>query len=174
MAGVLNRAGASWDPRLLDSLHDRTLIQPRRWEHRVGGVAGRGGWPGWAARCGFLSEDGADAERLDTLTGFLRQELLQLDVEDVTALPAETPPSGSRAFDVVAVGGLLVALGRSAEGLRAVVLAVRKWLSRGEGMRRTVRLEVGGDVLELSEATAADQQRLVDLFISRHTVGDGA
>ena len=121
-----------------------------------------------------LSEDGADAERLDTLTGFLRQELLQLDVEDVTALPAGTPPSGSRAFDVVAVGGLLVALGRSAEGLRAVVLAVRKWLSRGEGMRRTVRLEVGGDVLELSEATAADQQRLVDVFISRHTVGDGA
>jgi hypothetical protein len=33
-----------------------------------------------------LSESGADAERLDTLTGFLRRELLQLDVADVTAL----------------------------------------------------------------------------------------
>jgi hypothetical protein len=28
-------------------------------------------------------------------------------------------------------------------------------------------------VLELSEATAAEQQRLVDLFVSRHTTGDG-
>jgi hypothetical protein len=27
-----------------------------------------------------LSEDGADAERLDGLTSFLRQELLQVDV----------------------------------------------------------------------------------------------
>jgi hypothetical protein len=33
-----------------------------------------------------LGEEGADAERLDTLTGFLRSELLKLDVEDVTAL----------------------------------------------------------------------------------------
>jgi hypothetical protein len=29
-----------------------------------------------------LSEEGADAERLDTLTGYLRGELLQLDVGD--------------------------------------------------------------------------------------------
>ena len=35
-----------------------------------------------------LAEEGADEERLDELTGFLRQELLQLDVDDVTALPA--------------------------------------------------------------------------------------
>jgi hypothetical protein len=121
-----------------------------------------------------LSEDGADAERLDALTGFLRQELLQLDVDDVTPLRAGEPPPGSRAFDVVAVGGLLVTLSRSADGLRAVVLAVRNWLARGEGTRRTVRLEIGGDVLELSEATAADQQRLVDVFVSRHAAGDGA
>jgi hypothetical protein len=120
-----------------------------------------------------LSEDGADAERLGTLTGFLRQELLQLDVEDVTALPAGEPPPGSRGFDVVAVGGLLITLSRSAEGLRAVVLAVRKWLARGEGIRRTVRLEIGGDVLELSEATAADQRRLIELFVTRHAGGDG-
>ena len=32
-----------------------------------------------------ISEDGADAERLAVLTGYLRTELLQLDVEDVTA-----------------------------------------------------------------------------------------
>jgi hypothetical protein len=119
-----------------------------------------------------LAEDGADAERLDALTRFLRQELLQLEAEDVTALRAGEPPPGARVFDVIAVGGLLVSLGRSASGLGAVVSAIRKWLARGDGTRRTVRLEIGGDVLELSEATTADQDRLVDLFIDRHVTGE--
>jgi hypothetical protein len=121
-----------------------------------------------------LAEDGADAERLDALTGYLRQDLLQLDVEDVTALRAGEPPPGARVFDVIAVGGLLVSLGRSAESLRAVLSAVRKWLARGDGVRRTVRLEIGGDVLELSEATVADQDRLIGLFIDRHSAGQDA
>jgi hypothetical protein len=114
-----------------------------------------------------LAEDGADAERLAELAGFLRQELLALDVEDVTASRAGEAPPGTRAFDVVAVGGLLVTLGRSVGGVRAVVSAVRKWLERGP---RTVRLEIAGDVLELSGATAADQQRLIDLFVARHAI----
>ncbi|MEJ3744952.1 hypothetical protein WEI85_16850 [Actinomycetes bacterium KLBMP 9797] len=120
-----------------------------------------------------LSEDDADAERLDALTGFLRQELLQLDVVDVRPVPAGAAPQGARGFDAIAVGALLVTLSRSAEGLREVVLAVRRWLARGQGTRRTVRLELGGDVLELSEATAADQQRLVELFVGRHAGQDG-
>jgi hypothetical protein len=121
-----------------------------------------------------LSEDGADTERLDALTGFLRQELLQLDVEDVTPLRAGEPPPGSRGFDVVAVGELLVTLSRPPEGVRAIVVAVRKWLARGEGIRRTVRLEIDGDVLELSGATAAGQRRSVGLFVSRRAGGDGS
>jgi hypothetical protein len=118
-----------------------------------------------------LSEDGADSERLDELTVLLRQELLQLDVEDVSALPGGAAPAGSRAFDVAMVGGLLVTLGQSAERLGPVVQTIRNWLARGQNTRRTVRLEIGGDVLELSEATATDQQRLVDLFVNRHAAG---
>ena len=34
------------------------------------------------------------------------------------------------------------------------------WLARGDESR-TVRMEIDGDVLELSEATAADQDRLI-------------
>ena len=115
-----------------------------------------------------LTEDGADPERVSALTGYLRAELLQLDVEDVRPLPAGEAPPGSRAFEVAAVGALLVSLGKSADGLRAVVGAIRGWLARGDGARRTVRLELGGDVLELSEASAADQQRLIELFVSKH------
>ncbi len=53
----------------------------------------------------LLFEEGADAERLERLTGFLREELLQIGVESVTALRASEPPPGARAFDVAAVGG---------------------------------------------------------------------
>jgi hypothetical protein len=115
-----------------------------------------------------LTEDGADAERLDALTRFLRQELIQLDVDDVTAFPADEPPLGARGLDAVMVGGLLVDFGSAAQGLSAVVSAVRAWLTRGGRTHRSVRLELGSDVLELSDASAADQDQLIRLFISRH------
>lgn len=121
-----------------------------------------------------LSEEGADAERLAMLTGYLRTELLQLDVEDVAGLQAGEPPPGSRVFEVAAVGGLLIALGQSAEGLRSVVAAIRDWLRRGGEAHRTVRLVLDGDALDLSRASLADQERLIELFISRHTTGEGA
>ncbi|MBU2662630.1 hypothetical protein KOI35_03845 [Actinoplanes bogorensis] len=116
----------------------------------------------------FLAEDGADPERLDGLTGQLRAELRRLDVDDVQTLPGGAPPPGTRAFDMQAVGAILVLLGQNPEVLRSVVTVVRGWLGRSDGTRRTVRLELGGDVLELSEASVAEQERLVDLFVSRH------
>jgi hypothetical protein len=119
-----------------------------------------------------LAEEGADAERLAVLTRYLRGELLQLDVEDVTALQAGAPPPGSRALDAATVGALLIALGQSAEGLRSVVFAIRDWLRRGKGTGRAVRLELGSDALELSQASTADQERLIELFVRRHTMGE--
>lgn len=119
-----------------------------------------------------LAEEGTDAERLDVLTGFLRHEVLQLDVKDVTKLPAGEPPPGARGLDAAAVGGLLVDLGSAAEGLSAVISAIKAWLARDGSTHRRVRLEIGGDALELSDATVADQDRLIGLFISRHATGD--
>ncbi|MGK4595490.1 MULTISPECIES: hypothetical protein [Amycolatopsis] len=116
-----------------------------------------------------LGEEGADAERVERLAGYLRGELIDRGVADVKALPAGEAPPGSRGFDVATAGGLLVTLGKSADGLRSVVTAVREWLSRGGRVKRTVRLEIDGDVLELSEATLTDQDKLVDLFVSRHS-----
>jgi hypothetical protein len=120
-----------------------------------------------------LSEDGANAERLDALTSYLRQELLQLDVDDVRRGPGGEAPPGTRAIDMVALGGLVVTLGRSAAGLKDVVTAIRRWLSRGDGVRRTVKIEIEGDTLELSEVSVAEQDRLITLFVSRHSRGEG-
>jgi hypothetical protein len=80
-----------------------------------------------------LSEEGADAERLAVLAGYLRPELLQLDIEDVTALQAGECPPGFPVVGVAIVGALMIALGQSAEDLRLVVIAIRDWLRRGEG-----------------------------------------
>jgi hypothetical protein len=120
-----------------------------------------------------LSEDGADAERLDALTGYVRRELLQLDVEDVSRAQVGDVPDGARAIDVVALGGLVVSLGHTATGLKEVVGAVRRWLSGGDGVRRTVKIAIDGDTLELSEVSAAEQDRLVDLFLRRHAGDEG-
>jgi hypothetical protein len=111
-----------------------------------------------------LAEEGADAERLTMLTGYLRAELLQLDI-DVVAVPQDDGgPPGSRAVGAAGVGTLLITLGRSAEGLRSLPSAVRNWLRRGP----EVRLELAGDALELSQASEEDQQRLIELFVNRH------
>lgn len=116
-----------------------------------------------------LSEAGADDARLDTLTRQLRDELRQLDVADVRPVSAnDPPPAGSRDFDVGAVGQLVVAM-LGTQGLAGVVSAVLGWLGRGHDAPRTVRLEIAGDVLELSGASSEEQDRLVEMFLTRHS-----
>ncbi len=114
-----------------------------------------------------ILEDGADAERLDTVTRYLLEELERLDVEDVSPTRGGVAPDGSKGFDLIAVGGLVLSVGNSAM-LRAVVMTVRGWLGRSPQPDRKVRLELDGDVLELSGATSAEQERLVGLFVARH------
>lgn len=120
-----------------------------------------------------ISEEGADAEWLAVLAGYLRAELLQLNVEDVSTPQAGEAPPGARVIGAAAVGALLVTLGQSAQGLRSVVSVIGEWLRRGQGPRRTVRLELDGDALELGQASAADQAQLIELFVSRHAAGEG-
>ncbi|MGW4890985.1 hypothetical protein ACWEQL_01760 [Kitasatospora sp. NPDC004240] len=120
----------------------------------------------------FLNEEGTDPEFLDGLTGNLRRELLQLDVLDVHPLPAGEAPPGTRGVDIQSVGALLVGLSETGGVLRSVVAAVRQWMARGHDGARSVRMEIGGDVLEISEVDAADRDRLIELFIARHATAD--
>lgn len=119
----------------------------------------------------FLSEEETDSERLDTLTRHLRVDLIDLDVDDVYPLTTDKFPRGARSGSATVIGGLLVSLGDAADGLAAVVSAVAQWLKRSDVPERTVRIELDGDVLELHQPTAADQEQLVQLFISRHQLG---
>jgi hypothetical protein len=53
----------------------------------------------------------------------------------------------------------------------SLVQTVRGWLTRS-GNKRTVRLEIGGDVLELTGTTSAVQERLVDEWIRTHATSE--
>jgi hypothetical protein len=87
-----------------------------------------------------LSEESRDAQRLTVLTGYIRGEpLLQLHIDDLTALQPSERPHCFRAFGVATLGALSIALGFSPEGLRSLS-AIRHWRERREETRRPVRL----------------------------------
>jgi hypothetical protein len=113
-----------------------------------------------------LVVDDADTAELDRLTANLRGELLQLDVDDVTRLREGPPPPGARAVELVALASLVVAVGQIAGALSSVVHAVQGWVSHKPD--RKIRLEMDGDVLELSSATTDQQQKLIDEWLARH------
>ncbi len=111
----------------------------------------------------------ADDQELDELTESLRQDLLELDVDSVSRPTLGTAPDGSKGLDVSAVGALLVALKSSVELATQVVSAVRSWMHRTKGSTQTLKLTMNGQTLELSAATADQQQQLVDAFVAAAT-----
>ena len=114
-----------------------------------------------------LAETGSDQARLDQLNRLLRDELRQLDLAEVRPEASLPAPPGARGIDAATVSTLALSL-MGTGGLTAVITAVRAWLDRGHEAPRSIRVEVDGDVLELSGATNAERDRLVSLFLSRH------
>lgn len=110
-------------------------------------------------------EPDADEERLNELTQNLRHDLLELDVESVSSVSAGEAPIDSKGIELAAVGALVLVLKSSVELATQVVTAVRSWLQRGPSSERTLRLTLNGQTLELSAATDAQQQQLVDEFV---------
>jgi hypothetical protein len=113
---------------------------------------------------------GADEEELEQLTLRLLRELAELDVESIELEQGGPAPPGTRAADIVALGTLVVTLVRSSEMLSAVVGVLQSWLT---GRQRSVKLELDGDVLEVTGLSTADQRRLIDGWIARQAAADG-
>lgn len=111
--------------------------------------------------------DGADAQDIAEGARRLRRELLELDVDAVDVPPAASAPPGSRGADAAALGALVVTVGQS-QLLPAVLATVRSWLTASR--QRSVKLEIGGDVLELSRVSQDEQRRLTDEWLRRHQV----
>ncbi|MDA2803365.1 effector-associated constant component EACC1 [Nocardiopsis suaedae] len=111
--------------------------------------------------CDVFNED------LASMVDGLREELDHLDVDDVRPLSAGPPPPGARGDWASDASGLAVIAAKSAGVLPSVIETVRAWRLRARP-RPSVRLEIDGDVLEISEATDHQAARAVDLFLQRH------
>jgi hypothetical protein len=107
-----------------------------------------------------------DAEQVAEATLGLRRELLDLDVDAVELPRVGEPPPGTRAVELAALGALVVTVAKSGL-LTPVVAAVQSWLARSQP--RSVKLELDGDVLEVTGVSSKDQQRLIDEWLRRHT-----
>jgi hypothetical protein len=117
----------------------------------------------------LLAEEEAEAERVAELTGYLREELLELDVDDVTTLPGEEAPPGARAVEVAQIGALLVTLGSSTNALNQVITVIRSWMGRHHHTHPSLRLQMGDDVLEIHKATDDQITEAFEMFLQRHS-----
>lgn len=111
--------------------------------------------------------DGADAQAVAEGARQLRRELLELDVDAVDVPRVADAPPGSRGADAAALGALVVTIAQS-QLLPSVLDAVRSWLTASR--QRSVKLELGGDVLELGGVSSDEQRRLTDEWLRRHQV----
>jgi hypothetical protein len=112
----------------------------------------------------------ADAEELAQLTNRLREELLGLDVEAVSSVSGGEAPDSSKGIDLLAAGALVVQFVLHPDVLRSIIDGVRSWLGRQHA--RSIKLTLDGDSLELTGASTAEQDRLVELWVMRHGGAD--
>ena len=115
------------------------------------------------------AESDTDAEELTQITGRLRAELLDLDVDTVRQPVLGEAPEDAKGAGLLAAGELVVGLVATPEVLASIIDAVRSWLGRNRA--RSVKLTLDGDALEVSGVSSAEQDRLIDLWVSRHGTG---
>ena len=113
-----------------------------------------------------VDAEGGEVEEVAELTRQLRRTLLELDVDAAEPVPEGKAPPDTKAVDALAVGGLLVSLVNASGLLASVVEAIQSWMV-GRGPR-SVRLELDGDVLEVSGVSSRRQDELIEVWLERH------
>lgn len=97
----------------------------------------------------------------------LREWLLPLGIESAGFAAAGQAPAGTRSAGMFVAGALTVMLARSSELFAKLIDVVQSWLSSSGA--RSVKLELDGDVLEVTGITRDDQRELIRAWIYRHT-----
>jgi len=115
-----------------------------------------------------VAEEGSDTGRLEELALQLRQEILELDVQSVQPYAVGEAPEGTRGSAAAVAGALVVSLQPTVAAVTALVALARDWLRRS-GAQRSVRVEIDGDVLELTGTSTELQLRLVNDWINKHS-----
>jgi len=107
--------------------------------------------------------DPDDAERLGRQ---LRDELRDLDVDDVEPVAGGAPPPGAKSGALTSLTEWLVTLAGGGV-LAPVIGTITAWLTRGAGDHK-VAVTIDGDTLELGRATDTERAEIIDAFVRRH------
>ena len=108
--------------------------------------------------------DPEDGERLGRQ---LRDELRELDVDDVEPVEGTLPPDGAKSGVLASLTEWLVTLSGGGGVFVSVIGTITAWLGGRAGAHK-VTVTIDGDTLELSSATAAERAELVETFVRRH------
>jgi hypothetical protein len=128
------------------------------------------GAPGALFATIMVIADDADAVHVERQTSLLRDELSRLDVEDVRRpKPGTAAPDGARGAELAVAGALLVEILPLLPNLRSLVDVVGAWSRRS---RTTVTVTIGDESIVVDGATDAHTDRLVAMFVDRHTRPD--
>ncbi len=111
---------------------------------------------------------GADAGDMTRLLGSLRAELRDLDIQSVRQ-PEAPAPADAKSGGLPSPDQLVVGVATSPDVLASVIGWIRAWLGRNRV--RSAKLSIDGDTLEVTGVSSAEQQRLIDLWVSRHGTG---
>lgn len=114
----------------------------------------------------LLAPPGSDSEEAEFLTSQLRRELLELDVDDVTALSSAQLPAGAKG-DPETLGALLVSLTGAGGMLTTIIVQVGAWLARRRDGSQ-VSIAIGEDSLVLTNTSLSERRELIETFLRRH------
>jgi hypothetical protein len=110
-----------------------------------------------------------DLEELARLTAQLRDDLLQLDVENVELVRGGNAPPGSKVADPITIGAVVITLAPTL--IQSVVGLVQTWLAQRSHRERpvsSIKLTLGLDSLELTSASPEQLEQFTRAFIARH------
>lgn len=88
-----------------------------------------------------------DTDKLSQLTGYLRSELEDMDIESVTDVRNQVVPPGAKVVDPLTAGSLIVAV--LPEVLPKVMEFIQAWTLRGEGHTMKVKAQRGDRSVEV-------------------------
>jgi|1186.fasta_scaffold101962_2 hypothetical protein len=114
----------------------------------------------------IIGLDDCDRQEMAQLGRRLRSELLETDATSVDEVRVSEAPPGTKGFEIVALGSLVLQIVHSVGGLGGVVGVVRDYVARQPV--RSVKITIDDDVLELTAASPEEQRRLIDAWLSRH------
>jgi hypothetical protein len=107
-----------------------------------------------------------DAEELEHLAQWLREEIMELSVEKVEVGHEKGAPEKAKASTPLDWSTLIITLAASGGVLTVLIGLLQSWVTRHE--RSKVCVEIDGDKLEVAGKPTEEQKQLIDAWLRRH------